>query len=127
AVCLFTTFFFLYDGENIFRRVMKLLPIPARPGATGASQRGWPTLVQYVRVQILAAAVDAIGIGIGATFLGVPLVIPIILLVFLTSFVPVVGATASGALAVLVAQASNGLHSAANMVAGLSGTERHES
>src|SRR5699024_8368389 len=31
AVCLFTTFFFLYDGENIFRWVMKLLPTPARP------------------------------------------------------------------------------------------------
>src|SRR5699024_5973584 len=103
AVCLFTTFFSLYDGANISWWMMKLLPFPARPVATGASLRGWTTLVHYVRVQILVAAVDAIGIGIGAAFLGVPLVIPMTLLVFLTSFVPVVGAIASGAVAVLVA------------------------
>lgn len=110
-VCLFTTFFFLYDGEKIFKWVMGLLPIPARPVATGAAQRGWTTLVQYVRVQILVAAVDAIGIGIGAAFLGIPLVIPMTVLVFLTSFVPVVGAVASGVVAVLVALVSNGLTS----------------
>lgn len=127
AVCLFTTFFFLYDGENIFRWVMKLLPIPARPVATGASQRGWTTLVQYVRVQILVAAVDAIGIGIGAAFLGVPLVIPMTLLVFLTSFVPVVGAIASGAVAVLVALVSNGLVSAVIMLAVVIGVQQIES
>lgn len=116
AVCLFTTFFFLYDGANIFKWVVGLLPIPARPVATGAAQRGWTTLVQYVRVQILVAAVDAIGIGIGAAFLGIPLVIPLTVLVFLTSFVPVVGAIASGAVAVLVALVSNGLGSAVIML-----------
>lgn len=110
-VCLFTTFFFLYDGKKIFRWVMGLLPIPARPVATGAAQRGWTTLVQYVRIQVLVAAVDAIGIGIGAAFLGIPLVIPMTVLVFLTSFVPVVGAVASGVVAVLVALVSNGLTS----------------
>ncbi|WP_420097304.1 AI-2E family transporter, partial [Brevibacterium sediminis] len=31
AVCLFATFFVLYDGQNIFRWVMNLLPVPARP------------------------------------------------------------------------------------------------
>ena len=127
AVCLFTTFFFLYDGERIFNWVMCLLPIPARPVATGAAQRGWTTLVQYVRVQVLVAAVDAVGIGIGAAFLGIPLVIPLTVLVFLTSFVPVVGAIASGAVAVLVALVSNGLVSAVIMLAVVIAVQQIES
>ncbi|UVI37455.1 AI-2E family transporter [Brevibacterium spongiae] len=127
VVCLFTTFFFLYDGQNIFKWVMGLLPIPARPVATGAALKGWTTLVQYVRVQILVAAVDAIGIGIGAAFLGIPLVIPMTVLVFLTSFVPVVGAIASGAVAVLVALVSNGLVSAVIMLAVVIAVQQIES
>ena len=127
AVCLFTTFFFLYDGQNIFKWVMSLLPVPARPVATGAALKGWTTLVQYVRVQILVAAVDAIGIGIGAAFLGIPLVIPMTVLVFLTSFVPVVGAIASGAVAVLVALVSNGLISAVIMLAVVIAVQQIES
>ncbi|MDN5738558.1 MAG: AI-2E family transporter, partial [Brevibacterium aurantiacum] len=116
AVCLFATFFFLYDGEKIFRWAMRLLPLPAQPVATGASERGWTTLVQYVRVQVLVAGVDAIGIGIGAAFLGIPLVIPMTVLVFLASFVPVVGAIASGVVAVLVALVSTGPVSALIML-----------
>ncbi|GAA1849697.1 AI-2E family transporter [Brevibacterium marinum] len=127
AVCLFATFFFLYDGEKIFRWAMRLLPLPAQPIATGASERGWTTLVQYVRVQVLVAAVDAIGIGIGAAFLGMPLVIPMTVLVFLASFVPVVGAIASGVVAVLVALVSNGLVSAIIMLAVVIGVQQIES
>jgi predicted PurR-regulated permease PerM len=127
AVCLFTTFFFLYDGEKIFKWLMNLLPLPARPTATGAAQRGWTTLVQYVRVQVLVAAVDAVGIGIGAAFLGIPLVIPMTVLVFLTSFVPVLGAIASGAVAVLVALVSNGLISAVIMFAVVIAVQQIES
>ena len=126
AVRLFTTFFFLYDGQNIFKW-HDLLPVPARPVATGAALKGWTTLVQYVRVQILVAAVDAIGIGIGAAFLGIPLVIPMTVLVFLTSFVPVVGAIASGAVAVLVALVSNGLISAVIMLAVVIAVQQIES
>ncbi|MCF2588541.1 AI-2E family transporter [Brevibacterium sp. UCMA 11752] len=127
AVCLFATFFFLYDGEKIFRWAMRLLPLPAQPIATGASERGWTTLVQYVRVQVLVAGVDAIGIGIGAAFLGIPLVIPMTVLVFLASFVPVVGAIASGVVAVLVALVSSGPVSALIMLAVVLAVQQIES
>ncbi|WP_309132503.1 AI-2E family transporter [Brevibacterium sp.] len=116
ALCLFTTFFFLYDGKKISKWMINLLPIPAQKTAEGAALRGWKSLVQYVRSQILVAGIDAIGIGIGAAFLGVPLVIPLTVLVFLSSFVPVVGAVASGVIAVLVALVSNGLGSALIML-----------
>ena len=127
AVCLFATFFFLYDGAKIFRWMIRLLPLPAQPIATGASQRGWTSLVQYVRVQVLVAAVDAIGIGIGAAFLGIPLVIPLTVLVFLASFVPVVGAIASGVVAVLVALVSSGPVSAIIMLAVVIAVQQIES
>jgi predicted PurR-regulated permease PerM len=54
------------------------------------------------------ASIDALGIGLGAFFLGLPLVIPISVLVFLGSFIPVVGAVVTGALAVFVALIYNG-------------------
>lgn len=125
-LCLFTTFFFLYDGKRIFRWVMNLLPVPAQPVAIGAAQRGWTTLTQYVRVQILVAAVDAIGIGIGAAILGIPLVIPLTLLVFLASFIPIVGAIASGVVAVVVALVSNGFVAALIMLAVVIGVQQLE-
>jgi predicted PurR-regulated permease PerM len=54
-------------------------------------------------VQILVASIDAVGIGVGAALLGVPLAVPIGVLVFLGSFIPIVGAVATGAVAVVIA------------------------
>ena len=113
---LFTAFFFLYDGRSIFSWFVGLLPKPARAQAEGAALRGWQTLVQYVRVQIIVAGVDSVGIGIGAFFLGLPLVIPLTVLVFLGSFIPIVGAVATGAIAVIVALVSQGFVSALIML-----------
>lgn len=56
-----------------------------------------------MRIQVFVAFVDAVGIGLGAFFLGVPLALPIGVLVFLASFIPIVGAVLTGAVAVLVA------------------------
>ncbi|WP_051297936.1 AI-2E family transporter [Brevibacterium album] len=117
VLALFTAFFFLLDGRRMFSWGIGLLPRPARAKTEGALLRGWQTLVQYVRVQIIVAAVDAVGIGIGAFFLGLPLVIPLTLLVFMASFVPVVGAVLTGIIAVLVALVSQGFVSALIMLA----------
>jgi predicted PurR-regulated permease PerM len=73
-----------------------------------AARRGWVTLTSYVRATILVAATDALGIGIGAAILGVPLAVPLGVLVFLGAFVPIVGAFVSGIVAVLVALVSHG-------------------
>ena len=91
------------EGERIWLFVTRLFPKDARAAVNGAGRAGWKSLGAYVRVQILVAAIDAIGIGIGAAILGVPLAIPLGVLVFLGSFVPVIGALISGAVAVLLA------------------------
>ena len=100
---LFTLLFFLMEGERIWLFVVGLLPKDAREAVNGAGRAGWKSLGAYVRVQILVAAIDAIGIGLGAAILGVPLAIPLGVLVFLGSFIPVIGALFSGAVAVLLA------------------------
>lgn len=110
---LFTAFFFILDGRRIFTWFVGLLPVPARSKAEGAALRGWQTLVQYVRVQIIVAAVDALGILIGGFLIGLfagqmPLLIPLTVLVFLGSFIPIVGAVATGAIAVLVSLVTQG-------------------
>lgn len=105
---LFTTLFLLLDGRGIWRWTVNLLPRPARAISHEAGVRGWHTLVAYVRTQILVALVDGLGIGIGAAILQVPLAFPLGVLVFLGSFIPIVGALITGAVAVLLALVAHG-------------------
>jgi predicted PurR-regulated permease PerM len=98
----------LADGAGIWRWTTRLFPRRAQPAVDGAGRAGWVTVVNYARTQLLVATIDAIGIGLGAFFLGVPLAIPIAVLVFLGAFVPIVGAVVTGALAVFLALVYNG-------------------
>ena len=102
-IMLFTLFFLLSSGPTIWRWVVGLMPPAARTGTHEAFRRGWKALSAYVRTQILVAAVDAVGISIGMVALGLgSYAVPIWLLVFLFSFIPLVGAIASGIIAVLL-------------------------
>ncbi|WP_058235268.1 AI-2E family transporter [Devriesea agamarum] len=109
-VALFTTVFFLLDGKLITSWIMRLLPEPARARTAGALVCGWDTLAHYTRVQILVAAIDAVGITIGAAILQIPapLLLPVFVLVFLVSFVPLVGAVLSGLLVCILALVTQG-------------------
>jgi len=98
----------LADGAGIWRWTTRLFPKQARTAVDGAARAGWVTVVNYTRTQLLVATIDAIGIGLGAFILGVPLAIPVAVLVFLGAFVPIVGAVVTGALAVFLALVYNG-------------------
>jgi predicted PurR-regulated permease PerM len=100
---LFTTFFFLRDGDKIWRFLVGLLPRGAREPIGTAGVQSWRTLVAYVRATILVAFIDAVGIGIGLVILRVDLAFALAALVFLGAFIPIIGATLSGTIAVLVA------------------------
>ncbi|EAR24516.1 integral membrane protein [marine actinobacterium PHSC20C1] len=105
---LFATIFVLIDGKRIWAWTVRLFPRRARSAVDGSGQAGWITLTTFVKVQIFVAAVDAVGIGLGAWILGLfyggfPLVIPIAVAVFLGSFIPVVGALITGVLAIFIA------------------------
>ena len=107
-LAVFATLFILIDGRGIWLWVVGLFPRASRAALDGSGRAGWVTLTTFVRVQIFVAAVDAIGIGLGAWILGLvfggfPLVIPIAIAVFLGSFIPVVGAVVTGTIAVFIA------------------------
>jgi len=109
VLVLFILFFFLRDGEKIWHWLVGIAPLRARPKILGAADRAWTTLTGYVRATVVVAFVDAVGIGIGLVVLGVPLAIPLTAFVFLSSFIPIIGALLSGVVAVLVALVTVGL------------------
>ena len=102
-LALFALLFFLIDGPRIWAFIVRLFPKPARVPVDGAGKAGWLTLSNFAKVQIFVAFVDAVGIGLGAVILQLPLALPIAVAVFLGSFVPIVGAVVTGALSVFIA------------------------
>jgi predicted PurR-regulated permease PerM len=111
-LAFFSTLFLLYDGKRIWQWTLKLVPAAARPGVAGAGPRAWATLTAYVRGTVIVALIDAIFIGLGIYFLDVPMAVPLAVFIFLFSFIPLVGAVASGALAVVVALVTQGVFTA---------------
>ncbi|MGW2860250.1 AI-2E family transporter [Streptomyces sp. NPDC001205] len=111
-LAMFSTLFLLYDGPKIWQWVLKLVPAAARPGVAGAGPQAWRTLTAYVRGTVIVALIDAICIGVGIYFLGVPMAVPLAVFIFLFAFIPLVGAVVSGALAVVVALVTDGVFNA---------------
>ena len=105
---LVVLFFFLKDGDRIWAFFMRpfhgeRLERGRRVGVTSVKVLGG-----YVRGTAIVAFVDAVFIGLGLVILQVPLALPLAVIVFLTSFIPLVGATLAGILAALVALVANG-------------------
>ena len=117
VLALFILIFFLLEGDRIWAFLVRLMPRKARLATDGAGRRGWTSMVSYARIQMFVAFVDAVGIGVGAAIIGVPLALPLSVLVFLGSFIPVVGALVTGAIAVLLALVANGPVNALIMLA----------
>jgi putative heme transporter len=126
-IALFSLFFFLFDGRNIWAYLVRLFPRSARPYVDSSGVVAWEQLTHYVRATVLVAAVDAVGITAGALILQVPFAIAIGVLVFLLSFIPIVGALLSGAVAVLLALVAHGPVTALIMLAVVIAVQQLES
>ena len=107
-IVLFASYFFLADGARIWAWVVRLFPRAARLRADESGKVAWRSLTQFVRATVIIALADAIGIMIVAFILKVPFATAIGVLVFLGAFIPMVGATISGSVAVLVALVAHG-------------------
>jgi putative heme transporter len=90
---LVLVFFYVKDGPVLWRWAVRLFPEPVRDRVDHAGRMSWSVLAAYVRGQAL---------------MGLPLVLPLAFLIFLAGFVPIVGAFAAGAAAVLIALVSKG-------------------
>jgi predicted PurR-regulated permease PerM len=101
-------FFYLKDEGRLAQGAIATLPRGWQPHVRELANRFWNTVGQYFRGQILIAAVDAVSIGLGLLLLGVPLALPLAVLVFFGALFPIVGSITAGAVAVLVALADAG-------------------
>jgi len=125
-IVLFATFFFLADGDRIWAWLVRLAPRAAREHVDGSGRVAWVSLTQFVRATVIVAATDAIGIMIVAAVLQVPFVMAIGVLVFLGAFVPMVGATIAGIVAILVALVAQGPITALFMLGGVIAVQQLE-
>jgi predicted PurR-regulated permease PerM len=111
----FSTFFLLKDGPAVRRFVDRHLGVPPEVASiiTGNVIR---SLRRYFLGVTYVAAFNAIVVGLGAWALDVPLAGTIAVVVFVTAYVPFIGAFVSGAFAVILALASQGTTTALIML-----------
>lgn len=108
ALALFTLIYFLHSGRSMWHFLLRGVPRSTRARVDIAGQRGFESLVGFIRATVVVAVMDAVGIGLGLFAVGAPLVLPLAALTFLAAFIPIVGAVVSGVVAVLVVLVTNG-------------------
>jgi predicted PurR-regulated permease PerM len=102
-------YFLLKDGERVWGFLRdELLPDRHAHRFDLVAENAVSTLGGYVRGTALIALVEAVLIGGTVAILGVPLALPIAIVVFIGAFVPLIGATVAGTLAALIALMSSG-------------------
>jgi putative heme transporter len=106
---LLSTFFLLRDGDEVWDWVLGLFPARAQRRIDMAGRVGWRTFGGYMRGQLLIALFHGISITIVLVVLRIPLAAALGVLIFLGSFVPLVGLTVTGALCVAVALLEHGV------------------
>jgi predicted PurR-regulated permease PerM len=106
---LLSTFFLLRDGDTIWHWVLRLFPRQAQPGLDRAGRAGWHSLGGYMRGQLLIALFHGISVFFVLLILRVPLSAALAVLIFLGSFIPLVGLTVTGSLCVIVAILEHGV------------------
>lgn len=104
-----TSFFLVKDGEKIWAWLLAMLPRNARPKVQEAGERSWQTLGGYVRGQVTIALFHGISITVALFVFGVPLAAPLGVLVFLGSFIPIIGLIVAGSLCVLISLLEHGI------------------
>lgn len=108
-IMLVITFFILKDGEKFLPMVRRYTGYRAGWHLSEVLTRSWNTLSGYIQTQAIVSFVDATLIGVGLVILQIPMAVVLAVITFFGGFIPIVGAFAAGALAVVVALVTNGL------------------
>jgi len=117
ALAVFTSLFFTVSGERIWQWFLDQIPLTARGAWSRCGSTAWSTFAGYTRGVILVAGSNAVLVGIALEVLRVPLVLPLTLLEFALSFVPLIGSPIALAVATVVALASRGVTTAILVIA----------
>jgi len=111
----FATFFLLKDGPVVRSFVDRHLGVPAAV-ATVITGNVVKSLRRYFLGVTIVASFNALVVGLAAVLLDVPLAGTIAVVVFVTAYVPFIGAFVSGAFAVLLTLSSQGTTAAVIML-----------
>ncbi len=108
-LAVIVTFFLLKDGRRLVDGLERRLSDETARKVEKGFIVGRRALAQYMGGIALIGLFDATLIAIALLIVGVPLVIPLAVIVFFGAFIPLVGAFVSGLLAVAVAFVNGGL------------------
>ncbi|MET0713235.1 MAG: AI-2E family transporter, partial [Jiangellaceae bacterium] len=108
VIATFFAIFALSSGDRLWAQFVSTLTVDRRRPATAAFQASMNVAGNWFYASTLTGIVDGLLIGIGLTILDVPLAVPIGALTFVLAYIPLVGATIAGVVAVLVALFTGG-------------------
>ncbi|MGW2299846.1 AI-2E family transporter [Streptomyces sp. NPDC001809] len=108
ALSLVLIFFFLRDSDRAAGALRALAPRATGDLVEAMARRAFEAVEGFMRGTTFVALVDAVLIGLGLVVLDVPGAVGLAALVFVTAYIPYLGAFLSGAIAVLVALADRG-------------------
>jgi len=108
VLAIFCTVFFLTQGGPMWRWMLSLVPADRHDRWHDAAEAGWAAFSGFTRGMFFVALADGALAGIFLTVVGVPLALPLSVVVFLGAFVPMIGPVAAIVVAVLIALAAKG-------------------
>lgn len=108
ALAVFCTVFFLARGAQMWQWCLGQLPVRMREQTQAAASVGWYTFSGYTRGTLIVAGTNAFLAFCLMLLVGVPLAAPLAVLVFIGSFIPLIGAPTAMIIATIVALAALG-------------------
>ncbi|MFJ6619710.1 AI-2E family transporter [Kitasatospora sp. NPDC091335] len=108
ALAVFCSVFFLHSGHRMWSWAQQQLPVRSGSVWDRAGRVAWRTFAGYTRGVLIVAASNAVLVGIALAILRVPLVMPLMVLEFAATLVPLIGSPIALAIAAVVALAARG-------------------
>jgi predicted PurR-regulated permease PerM len=108
ALAVFCSLFFLSSGEKMWGWTVEQLPATRTSRVDAAVRVGWTALSGYTRGILIVASTNAVTVAIALLILRIPLALPLAVLVFLGTFIPLIGAPVAMAVATVIALAGRG-------------------
>jgi predicted PurR-regulated permease PerM len=116
-LALFCALFFIHSGDRMWAWLLRQVPSGARDAWDRGGRTAWRTFAGYTRGIIIVAATNAVLVGIALAVLRVPLVLPLVVLEFFATLVPLIGSPIAMVIAAVVALAARGPVTAAIVLA----------
>lgn len=114
---LFFTFFLVKDGPALFKQFVAQFDSRRRSFVEGLGSEIWQVISGYMRGLTAVAFFNSILKGLALLVIGIPLVVPLMLITFVGSYIPFAGPILAGTVAALVALSEGGLVDALLIIA----------